>query len=65
MNRDPHFDLDMRFKQYDIDSHTGKAIMRLVEVNHPTKDLTSILRSSKVFSTWSKSINIFSVGWGR
>jgi serine/threonine-protein kinase PRP4 len=47
MGFEAHFDSDMRFRQYELDPVTQKTVMRLVNVTNPTKDLTSVLRSSK------------------
>ncbi|KAJ1417583.1 serine/threonine protein kinase putative [Ochromonadaceae sp. CCMP2298] len=44
---EPHFDPDLRFRQYEADPITGKTILRLIEITHPAKDLASLLRSSK------------------
>jgi len=44
---EPHFDADLRFRQYESDPITGKTILRLIEVTHPTRDLAGVLRSSK------------------
>ena len=56
---DTHFDSDTRFKQYELDPVTGKTIMRLVEINQPTKDLTSILRSSKAGADDTRLVSSF------
>lgn len=47
MGLDPHFDADLRFKQYDLDPVTGLASRRLVEITQPSRDLNSMLRSAK------------------
>eukprot|EP01032_Pedospumella_encystans_P007858 gene7858-9370_t len=44
---EPHFDPDMRFRQYEADPITGKTVLRLIDVQNPTRDLASVLRSSK------------------
>lgn len=59
MGIEPHFDNDMRFKQYEIDKISGKNIMRLVEITQPTKDLSSILRSSKAGADDSSLVSSF------
>ncbi len=47
MNLEPHFDNDCRFRNYDTDSITGKTVLRLVDVNLPTRDLATVMRGSK------------------
>eukprot|EP01031_Cornospumella_fuschlensis_P044445 gene44445-54351_t len=47
MSLEPHFDSDCRFKQYETDSVSGKPVLRLVNITQPTRDLATILRSSK------------------
>lgn len=44
----PHFDDSLKFHQYEIDAVTGKPVMKLVDINQPTRDLGTILRSNKV-----------------
>lgn len=44
---EPHFDPDLRFRQYELDPITGKTVLRLIEINQPTRDLSTIMRSSK------------------
>jgi serine/threonine-protein kinase PRP4 len=52
LSLEPHFDPEtLRFRQQELDPVTGKSIMRLVEVpQQPTRDLSSVLRSSKAGS---------------
>lgn len=47
LSLEAHFDQDTRFKQYEADPITGKTVLRLVDVNNPTRDLSSVLRGSK------------------
>jgi serine/threonine-protein kinase PRP4 len=47
MALDPQFDPDMKFKLIESDPVTGKPVMRLMEIIAPTKDLSTILLSSK------------------
>lgn len=47
MAMDTHFQEDLRFKQYEQDPVTGKAVMRVVDITTPHKDLSAILLSSK------------------
>ena len=48
LSLEPHFDPDLRFRQYEADPITGKTILRLMEITNPTRDLAATLRSSKV-----------------
>ena len=51
MALDPHFDPDtLRFKQQELDPVTGKSILRLVDINQPTKELSATLRGAKAGS---------------
>lgn len=47
MSLEPHFDQDTRFRQYELDALTGKSVLRLIDINLPTRDLPSVIRSSK------------------
>eukprot|EP01038_Epipyxis_sp_PR26KG_P005634 gene5634-7780_t len=47
MALEPHFDPDLRFRQYELDPITGKVVLRLIDINNPSKDLSTVLRSSK------------------
>jgi serine/threonine-protein kinase PRP4 len=47
MMLDPQFDSDMKFKLVELDPVTSKPILRLVEITGPSKDVSSILLSSK------------------
>jgi serine/threonine-protein kinase PRP4 len=66
---EPHFDSDLRFRQHELDAVTGKPVMKLVEITQPTKDLSIIMRSSKViFCTCFEYIGLnmiftFMLGW--
>ena len=48
MQLESHFDDDLKFRQYEIDSLTGKIILKMVDIIQPTKDLTATLRGHKV-----------------
>ncbi len=46
---EPHFDESTsKFRQWDTDAVTKKPVLKLVDINHPTKDLGAILRQNKV-----------------
>lgn len=47
MGLEPHFDPDTRFRNYEQDALTGKSVLRLVDINLPTRDLPSVIRGSK------------------
>eukprot|EP01039_Chlorochromonas_danica_P002249 gene2249-2463_t len=47
MSLEAHFDADCRFRQYETDPVSGKTVLRLVNITQPTRDLASIMRSSK------------------
>ena len=58
--REPHFEPDLRFRQFDDDASSGKAMMRLVEVPvQPSRDLTAALRSSKAGADDSRLVASF------
>lgn len=57
MHIEPFFDGEMRFKYFDINLPNGKNNIRILEVNQPTKDLASILRSAKAGGDDSKLVN--------
>lgn len=59
MGIDPHFDNDLRFKQYELDPVTGNTIMRLVDVVQPTRDLTAMLRSNKAGADDGRLVSSF------
>jgi len=51
MALEPHFDAEnFRFRQQEVDPVTGKSILRLVDVNQPTKELAATLRGAKAGS---------------
>lgn len=52
MSLEAHFDADCRFRQYETDPVSGKTVLRLVNITQPTRDLASIIRSSKVIITF-------------
>ena len=47
LQMDPHFDESLKFKRTETDKVSGKNVMRLVDISHPTKNLESILLKSK------------------
>lgn len=57
MNLEPHFDADYRFRQYEVDAVSGKPVLRLVDINLPTRELSTILRGSKAGADDIKLVN--------
>jgi len=47
MSLEPHFQEDFRFRQWEADPLTGKAVVRVVDITQPTRELSSMLLSSK------------------
>lgn len=47
MNLEPHFDSDLRFRQWEQDPVSGKALLRLVDVTAAARDMPTVLRSAK------------------
>ena len=54
---EPHFDPDFKFRQQEFDTVSGKPILRKVEINQPTRDLSMVLRSSKAGADDLKLVN--------
>lgn len=50
LNLDPHFDADLKFKQWDIDPVSGKPLMKLVDIAAPAINLSTTLLSAKAGS---------------
>jgi serine/threonine-protein kinase PRP4 len=54
----PHFESDQRFRQHETDSISKKEVIKLVDINSPSRDLSVILRQSKVSLCFYLSINL-------
>lgn len=56
LHLEAHFDNDSRFKQAEVDTITGKPVIRLIEITAPSKDIAQLLRSSKAGSDDGKLV---------